>query len=154
MNKLNYVLVPMNEIDPEARRIAVAWVEGYQPLGFDLEGKHKLASDIMNFAFAYHKEQIEKEKKAQEQKAKPKPKEYGMTVELDYMGFDLEVYGFFKKGEPAVMFPVDAAYPGSSDEFIIERVKCEEKELDKCLPDETPIEWDVLEEKILDKLTN
>jgi hypothetical protein len=46
----DYKLIPMSEITEEAREIAVRWVEGYEPKGFDLPGKHKLASDIMNYA--------------------------------------------------------------------------------------------------------
>lgn len=45
-----YTLVPFNEITDEARRIAVLWVENFRPMGFDIEQKHKLASDIMNYA--------------------------------------------------------------------------------------------------------
>jgi hypothetical protein len=45
-----YKLIPMNQITEEARKIAVAWIENYQPTGgFDLPNKHKLASDIQNF---------------------------------------------------------------------------------------------------------
>lgn len=49
-----YKLVPMDEITEEAKAIAVLWVEGYKPMGFDLPQKHKLASDIMNYAKNYH----------------------------------------------------------------------------------------------------
>jgi hypothetical protein len=47
---MNYKLIPMDKIHDEARKIAVAWVEDYEPSGFDLPNKHKLASDIQNFA--------------------------------------------------------------------------------------------------------
>lgn len=50
----DYKLIPMTEITDEAREIAVRWVENYKPMGFDLPGKHKLASDIMNYAIRYH----------------------------------------------------------------------------------------------------
>ena len=43
-------LIPLLDIDPLAREIAINWVTNYKPMGFDLQGKHKLASDIMNFA--------------------------------------------------------------------------------------------------------
>lgn len=43
-------LIPMSEITDEARSIAVSWVENYEPMGFDIQQKHKLASDIMNYA--------------------------------------------------------------------------------------------------------
>lgn len=46
----DYPLIPMGEIDQEARLLAVRWVENYEPCGFDLPNKHKLASDIMNYA--------------------------------------------------------------------------------------------------------
>ena len=40
----------MDEITDEAREIAILWVDNYQPMGIDLPGRHKLASDIMNHA--------------------------------------------------------------------------------------------------------
>lgn len=44
----DYPLISMNEIEPEAREIAIRWA-GYS--GCDWIGdKHKLASDIMNYA--------------------------------------------------------------------------------------------------------
>lgn len=43
-------LIPLNEITDEAGLIAVAWVEGYNPSSLDIGSKHKLASDIMNYA--------------------------------------------------------------------------------------------------------
>lgn len=46
----DYQLIPMEEITDEARKIAVQWVENYRPMGMDIENKHKLASDIMNYA--------------------------------------------------------------------------------------------------------
>ena len=61
MSNINegYKLIPLDEITPEAREIAVRWVEGYESCGFDLPGKHKLASDIMNYAKQY-KEKADK----------------------------------------------------------------------------------------------
>jgi hypothetical protein len=56
----DYKLVPMSEITEEARDIAVRWVENYRPMGFDLPGKHKLASDIMNYARRYHEQELKK----------------------------------------------------------------------------------------------
>lgn len=47
MNKINYALIPMNEITDEARMIAVQWHENATNWIGD---KHKLASDIMNYA--------------------------------------------------------------------------------------------------------
>lgn len=47
----DYPLVPLAEIEWEARSIAVAWVEGFEKIGgVEIEQKHKLASDIMNYA--------------------------------------------------------------------------------------------------------
>jgi len=43
-------LIPLEEITYEARKIAVDWVENFKPMGFDIQQKHKLASDIMNYA--------------------------------------------------------------------------------------------------------
>jgi hypothetical protein len=50
--KPEYKLIPLTDITDQAREIAVAWIEGYEPMGFDLQQKHKLASDIMNYAAA------------------------------------------------------------------------------------------------------
>lgn len=52
-----YNLLPLDEIDSEARRIAIAWIEGYKPYNSimpEIAQKQKLASDIMNFAMSYH----------------------------------------------------------------------------------------------------
>lgn len=48
----DYKLVPMHEIEPEAYEIAVRWVNNHEPDGslMQIEAKHKLASDIMNYA--------------------------------------------------------------------------------------------------------
>lgn len=47
----DYPLIPSSKIEPEARMLAIAWVEGYEKIGvIELEQKHKLASDIMNYA--------------------------------------------------------------------------------------------------------
>jgi hypothetical protein len=55
-----YNLIPMDKIHDEARKLAVAWVEDYEPSGFDLPNKHKLASDIQNFANYMTKDSIVK----------------------------------------------------------------------------------------------
>ena len=49
----DYELLPLESIHPTARRIAVRWCEqsGNPEMGF-LQHKHKLASDIMNFAMS------------------------------------------------------------------------------------------------------
>lgn len=47
----DYTLIPLFEIEDEARKIAVAWCEGFEEwMNNDLPSKHKLASDIMNYA--------------------------------------------------------------------------------------------------------
>lgn len=47
----DYPLIPSSDIESEARMLAVAWVEGYEKMGvIELEQKHKLASDFMNYA--------------------------------------------------------------------------------------------------------
>ncbi len=48
----DYPLIPMSEITDEAREIAVAWGDEYFP-GIAMPEKHKLASDIMNYARRY-----------------------------------------------------------------------------------------------------
>jgi predicted HAD superfamily Cof-like phosphohydrolase len=48
----DYPLIPMSEITDEARRIAVAWMECEDKNW--IGQKHKLASDIMNYAKKYH----------------------------------------------------------------------------------------------------
>ena len=52
----DYKLIPMSEITDEARKIAVRWGDEYFP-GIALSEKHKLASDIMNYARRYHESQ-------------------------------------------------------------------------------------------------
>lgn len=48
---INYALTPLSDIDPEARKIAVAWVDGFEKIvGIEIQQKHKLASDIMNYS--------------------------------------------------------------------------------------------------------
>jgi len=46
----NYDLIPMNEISDKAREIAVVWIEHFDSATFAIQNKHKLASDIMNYA--------------------------------------------------------------------------------------------------------
>lgn len=49
--KTTYELIPMAEIKDEVRKIAVTWAESN---GYDWIGdKHKLASDIQNYAESY-----------------------------------------------------------------------------------------------------
>jgi hypothetical protein len=44
-------LIPFNKITNEAMKIAVAWVEDFRRIGgIEIQQKHKLASDIMNYA--------------------------------------------------------------------------------------------------------
>ena len=57
----DYPLIPMAKITPEARLLAVAWVDGYEKQGMDIPGKQKLASDIMNYCRRHAKDIIEKE---------------------------------------------------------------------------------------------
>ncbi len=49
----------MSDIEDEARLIAVRWIEGYEPMGYDIEQKIKLASDLMNYAKRYHEQKNE-----------------------------------------------------------------------------------------------
>lgn len=53
---MNYKLIPMDEITDEARMLAVAWGEEHEVPS--VENKHKLASDIMNYARRYHESQM------------------------------------------------------------------------------------------------
>lgn len=53
MKSEEYKLIPMDEIDEEAKKIAVLWHEN--ATGW-IGDKHKLASDIMNYAAAKNKE--------------------------------------------------------------------------------------------------
>lgn len=55
-----YKLIPLNEITDEARKIAVLWGDEYFP-GHALPEKHKLASDIMNYAKRFADQQAKKE---------------------------------------------------------------------------------------------
>ncbi len=54
----DYPLIPMNEIEDEARKIAVVWAES-EDREF-IAQKHKLASDIMNYARRYHEHMMSK----------------------------------------------------------------------------------------------
>lgn len=52
-----FKVVPLNEITNEAREIAVAWVDNLRDEGgIMIQQKHKLASDIMNYAKNENKE--------------------------------------------------------------------------------------------------
>jgi len=57
MKNKEYPLIPLSEITDEARKIAVAWGENMKDDFIDQ--KHKLASDIMNYARNYHEGQLE-----------------------------------------------------------------------------------------------
>lgn len=55
--KTDYKLIPLSDISEEARKLAVAWGGDS---GMDWIGdKHKLASDIMNYARRSNKELVE-----------------------------------------------------------------------------------------------
>ncbi len=54
----DYKLIPMSEITDEAREIAVRWGDNMK-IDFITE-KHKLASDIMNYARRYHEQEMKK----------------------------------------------------------------------------------------------
>ena len=50
-DKTKQPIVPMLEITKEARELAVAWMVGYEDwMKSDIREKHKLASDVMNYA--------------------------------------------------------------------------------------------------------
>jgi hypothetical protein len=62
--KTEYELIPMSEITPEARKIAVAWIENYTPyVSLEIAQKHKLASDIQNYASTLNREVLEENEK-------------------------------------------------------------------------------------------
>ena len=48
--KGKYPLIPINEIDDEARQLAVMWIESEVREMDWIGDKHKLASDFMNYA--------------------------------------------------------------------------------------------------------
>lgn len=54
----DYKLIPMNEITDEARILAVRWGDNMKD-DF-ITQKHKLASDIMNYARRYHENELKK----------------------------------------------------------------------------------------------
>lgn len=54
-SKEDYELIPIDKIDDEARELAVLW--SVIMIDDSLKQKHKLASDIMNYAKLYHKKQ-------------------------------------------------------------------------------------------------
>ncbi len=57
----DYPLIPMAEITDEAREVAVRWGDEYFN-GIAIHEKHKLASDIMNYARRYHDKKVAEEK--------------------------------------------------------------------------------------------
>lgn len=66
MKEIKYTTLAMADIHPEARNIAVAWIENYKPYQAampEIAQKVKLASDIMNFAIAYHQHQMKQSHK-------------------------------------------------------------------------------------------
>jgi hypothetical protein len=56
----DYPLIPMSDITDEARKIAVAWCEVESEMLDWIGHKHKLASDIMNYARRYHENEVKK----------------------------------------------------------------------------------------------
>jgi len=57
--KHQYKEYKLDEIHPQAREIAVEWIENFKPMGgMEIEQKVKLASDMMNFAQAYMREKL------------------------------------------------------------------------------------------------
>jgi hypothetical protein len=59
MKPINYTRIAMDDIHPEARRIAISWMEGWEEwMKSDIRHKVKLASDIQNFAIAYHQHEL------------------------------------------------------------------------------------------------
>jgi uncharacterized protein YecE (DUF72 family) len=67
--KKEYRLIPMSEITEGAKAIAVAWVENYTPNGSimpEIAQKHKLASDIQNYAYTLNRELLEENKRLTE----------------------------------------------------------------------------------------
>ena len=54
----DYKLIPLNEITDEAREIAVRWAECDDKHW--IGNKHKLASDIMQYARRYHEQELQK----------------------------------------------------------------------------------------------
>jgi len=80
-----------------------------------------------------------------------KERDYGMTVELCFQGFDIEVHGYYEEGEEAVNYPVDSAYPGSPDKFDIDWIKLDGKII-TTLPENVKIDYSDLEQRILDKI--
>jgi hypothetical protein len=54
-----YKLIPMSKITDEARRLAVLWMECEDKSW--IGQKHKLASDIMNYALKYASQRVERE---------------------------------------------------------------------------------------------
>lgn len=53
-----YELIPMKDITDEARKLAVLWMECDDKNW--IGQKHKLASDIMNYARKYHESEVKK----------------------------------------------------------------------------------------------
>lgn len=93
-----YKLIPMGDISAEARAIAVRWVEGFEPIGgIELRQKHKLASDIMNYAAhqstILRKEMEEKDKALR--LAIEQLQKCALTIEM-IKGEDIDLQGEFR----------------------------------------------------------
>lgn len=90
-------LIPMEEITDEARELAVIWGENMKD-DF-IAQKHKLASDIMNYARRYH-EQLDK-KSQSGKRIVITEKEFaalvqGGEVEIDGVKMILSDFGFYR----------------------------------------------------------
>lgn len=58
--KTDYPLIPMSEIPDEARLMALSWSEAMEETNQSIQQKHKLASDITNYARRYHAAELKK----------------------------------------------------------------------------------------------
>lgn len=86
-----YEVVPFTEITDEARDIAAAWIDNYIPYGSpmpEIAQKHKLASDIMNYAKNHYRQQvIESVKKQWIKDFGPLNSESPLTTGYSIIGF-------------------------------------------------------------------
>jgi hypothetical protein len=64
-----YKLIPMSDITDEARKLAVAWMECEDKNW--IGQKHKLASDIMNYAIKYHKQNLPQPREVTDEEIMP-----------------------------------------------------------------------------------
>ena len=75
-----------------------------------------------------------------------------IEIELNIAGIDITVSGIYSLGEPSEMYDSDmAGYPGSNDEFELESVQINGKEIIDIISDDI---YDEIIEKVIENQQN